>query len=152
MTESKRRKGRTLGVDLGIKRTGLGLSDELGLTTRALETLKPKSRAEDIAYILSLVDEFEVKRVVFGLPLLTQSGEDSPMTRRARRFARAFYEARQARDCLVVLVDEAHSSREASERLVASGVKKTERKARLDGEAACIIIERYWEGAKEESF
>ena len=42
---------RVLGVDLGLKRTGLAVSDALGITTRALNTLAPKSRAEDIAVI-----------------------------------------------------------------------------------------------------
>ena len=38
---------RVLGVDLGLKRTGLAISDELGLTARALPNLTPRSRAED---------------------------------------------------------------------------------------------------------
>ena len=145
-------KGRVLGVDLGLKRTGIALSDELRLTTRSLATLTPRSRKEDIDYLYALVDKHEIAVVVIGLPKLPQSGEDSPMTRRARRFARAFYDERGERGLEVVLVDETHSSSEASERLVQSGVKKAERKARLDGEAACIIIERFLGGAMGEAY
>jgi len=144
--------GRILGVDLGLKRTGIAVSDELRLTTRALPTLTPRSRKEDIDHLYSLVDEHEIAVVVIGLPKLTQSGEDSPMTRRARRFARAFYDERVERSVEVVLIDEAYSSSEASERLALSGVKKAERKARLDGEAACIIIERFLDGAIAEPY
>ncbi|MEI6805258.1 MAG: RuvX/YqgF family protein, partial [Myxococcaceae bacterium] len=65
---------RILGVDLGLKRTGLAVSDELLITTRALPILTPKSRAEDIAHILKLCEDLEVTQVLIGYPLLIQSG------------------------------------------------------------------------------
>ena len=42
---------KVLGIDLGIKKTGLAVSDELGIATRALPNLIPKSRQEDIEFL-----------------------------------------------------------------------------------------------------
>jgi putative Holliday junction resolvase len=136
-------RGRVLGVDLGLQRTGLAITDELRLTSRALENLKPRSRAEDVAFLVDLVDENDVRVVVIGHPRLPRSGDEGGMARRARGFADALREGLGERACEVHLVDEVGSSREAAERLVESGVKKKNRKASIDGEAARVIIERW---------
>jgi putative holliday junction resolvase len=139
--------GRVLGVDLGLKRTGLAVSDELRLTTRALETLTPKSRAEDVAHLRAVCVELEVRDVVVGYPTLPRSGEEGGMARRARGFAEVLLDAVRPLGTRVHLVEESGSSREASARLVASGVKRSKRR-NLDEEAARVLIERFLEGGE----
>lgn len=137
--------GRVLGVDLGLKRTGLALSDELRLTTRALENLTPKSRAEDVERLVELCLELEVKDVVVGYPAMPRSGDEGPMAKRARGFAEVLRAALETHGVRVHLVDEAGSSRIAARRLVESGVKRGKRKAALDAEAARVLIEIFVE-------
>ena len=84
---------RVLGIDLGLKRTGLAVSDELGLTARALPNLAPKSRAEDVAFLVELVRDEEIGDVVIGLASLPRSGNAGPMAKRAQGFARALEDA-----------------------------------------------------------
>jgi putative Holliday junction resolvase len=136
-----------LGVDLGLKRTGLAVSDDLRITTRRLETFAPKSRAEDVEKLRALCEELEVTEVVIGHPTLPRSGEEGPMAKRCRGFADALRDAVAPAGVAVHLVDERYSSSEASERLVAEGVKKGQRKALLDSEAARVLIEWFVEGA-----
>jgi len=138
-----RRRGRVLGVDLGLQRTGLALSDELGLTTRGLDNLVPRSRAEDVAFLVALCREHGVVDVAVGLPLMPRSGDDSPMARRARGFAAALDDALKAAglDVFVHLVDERGTSKEAAQRLVASDTKKRRRKELIDSEAARLLTE-----------
>lgn len=133
---------RVLGVDLGLKRTGLAVSDELGLTARALPNREPKSRAEDIAFLIAQIEELAVGDVVIGLASLPQSGDAGPMAKRAQGFAAALDAALQANalDVKVHLVDESYSSKRASERLVESGVKRSKRKEALDGEVARGLV------------
>lgn len=131
--------GRVLGVDLGIKRTGLALSDELGISVEPLPTLVPKSRAEDVAFLVALCAARGVDDVVVGLPLLP-SGDDGPMTKRARGFAAALEEALRGTPTRVHLVDESGTSKLAAKRIAESGVKKSKRKAALDAEAARILV------------
>jgi putative Holliday junction resolvase len=139
---------RVLGVDLGMRRTGLALSDLLGISVRPLENRTPKSRAEDVAFLLALCREHEVGAVVVGLPLLPRSGDDGPMARRCRGFARALADAARAERAplTVHLVDERGTSRAAAARLVETGVKKSARRARTDSEAAAILVETFLAG------
>lgn len=134
---------RVLGVDLGLKRTGLAVSDELRMTTRALENLTPKSRAEDVARLVELCLELEVGDVVVGYPTLPRSGEEGPMARRARGFSEVLREALLPHGVRVHLVDETGTSKMAARRLVESGIKRSKRKAALDSEAARLLIEHF---------
>ena len=137
--------GRVLGVDLGIKRTRLAVSDGVGITSRGLDTLTPRSRAEDVAHLVALCAKEEVSDVVIGLPLMPRSGEVSPMAKRTQGFAQAlataFLTAGSA--TTVHLVDERGTSKLASARLVASAIKKSDRRALLDSESARILIELF---------
>ena len=136
--------GRVLGVDLGLARTGLALSDELGITTRALPNLTPRSRKEDVQYLVALCREHEVRDVVIGLPLMP-SGDESPMSKRCRGFAAALEEALASAGLpvTVALRDERGTSKEAVARLVDSGVRRDQRKGHTDGEVARLLIEEH---------
>lgn len=135
--------GRVLGVDLGLKRTGLAVSDGVGITSRGLPNLTPRSRAEDVATLVKLCADEEVADVVIGLPLSPRSGDVSPMAKRAMGFAQALTDALVSTAIKVHLVDERGTSKLASARLVQSDVKKGDRRALLDSEAARILIELF---------
>lgn len=133
---------RVLGVDLGLKRTGLAVSDALGLSARPLPNLTPRSRQEDVAQLVRMVRELEVAHVVVGLPVLPRSGDEGPMARRARGFADALAGAIAGAGlgAKVHLVDETLSSRTAAARLVESGVRRGRRKEALDSEVARGLV------------
>lgn len=144
---------RVLGVDLGLKRTGLALSDPLGLSVRPLENLTPRSRQEDVSTLVALCAEHEVEAVVVGLPRMPRSGDEGAMARRARGFATALASAldrESPNGAPVFLVDETGSSRLAQERLVASHVPRSKRKAALDTEAARVLVEHFLSGDRGE--
>lgn len=127
-------KGRILGVDLGLKRTGLAVSDELWISTRALPNLSPKSRLQDINYLLELCQELEIKYLLIGYPLLPQSGEEGFMAKRAS----GFFEALKTHlpvSIQAFLIDESYTSTEAQ--------KYTSDKDLIDGESARILIENF---------
>ncbi|MES2503308.1 MAG: Holliday junction resolvase RuvX [Myxococcota bacterium] len=131
-------QGRILGVDLGFKRTGLAVSDERWITTRALPNLSPQSRAKDIEYLIQLCDEMDIQTVLIGYPVLPQSGDEGPMAKRARGFYEALCKATPP-TLSVFLIEETYTSKEAASRL---GAKKDALKL-LDGESARILIETF---------
>ena len=141
-TTTTQSRGRVLGIDLGLQRTGLALSDEIGVSTRGLENLSPRSRAQDVAFLVELCRTEAVVDVVVGLPLMP-SGDESPMSKRARGFAAALQAGLLAQGLTVAvhLLDERGSSKAAAARLVESEVKKSRRKGLLDSEAARILVE-----------
>lgn len=147
---------RVLGVDPGLKRTGIALSDALGISVRALDNLQADSRQAAVQGLLALAAEHEAEAIAIGLPLMPQSGDEGPMAKRARGLAEAVRAAIKATDddglgrLRVFLVDERGTSAQAAERLVTSGVKKGKRKAALDGEAARVIVESFLAGDRSE--
>ena len=58
-----------LGLDIGDARTGVAISDELGIAAHPLCTIQRKSRKALLAELQELVTAHKVERIVVGLPL-----------------------------------------------------------------------------------
>jgi len=136
---------RVLGVDLGLRRTGLAVSDELGISVRALDNLTPKSRANDIEYLMKLCQELGVAHIVIGYAMREEKEGPAPMAIRASRFSEALQiEIKKRQLSLKVhLIDESYSSKLAAKRLVLSDIPKKRRKEALDSEVARILVEDF---------
>ena len=132
-------KGRILAVDLGLKRTGLAVSDALWISTRALPNLSPKSRLEDAHYLLQLCEDLEISYLLIGYPRLPQSGEEGMMAKRARGFFEMLKTLIPPK-IQAFLIDEAYTSHEAKQRLKQ---QKLATQNRIDGESARILIENF---------
>jgi len=59
---------RILGLDIGEKRIGLAVSDELGLTAQGLETLQRTELSQDIQKLQEIIREKGITKLVVGLP------------------------------------------------------------------------------------
>lgn len=59
---------RLLGIDHGIKRIGVAISDPSGLVARELCIIVRKSKQEDFARLNALAQEHEVRAFVVGIP------------------------------------------------------------------------------------
>lgn len=137
---------RILGLDLGSKRIGVALSDELGWTSRGIEVIECKGREKDLARIGRLVEEHRVAEIVVGLPL-NMDGSEGPAAIAARRFA-ARLEARLG--IPVRLWDERLTTWEAGGILKEAGVRPARRKQLVDKLAAALILKSYLESREEE--
>jgi putative Holliday junction resolvase len=62
-------QSRVLALDLGKKRIGMALSDELGVTAQGLETLERTNIREDLARISQLAAQRSVSLILMGNPL-----------------------------------------------------------------------------------
>ena len=59
---------RIMGLDVGSHTIGIAISDELGLTAQGLKTLRRKSMEDDLQEISTIIGQFEINRIVVGLP------------------------------------------------------------------------------------
>lgn len=59
---------RIMGLDVGKRRIGIAISDELGITAQALTTLEKGRFEEILKTIRALAQKYEVKEIVVGLP------------------------------------------------------------------------------------
>ncbi len=133
--------GRVLAVDLGARRVGLALSDELGLlaTPKPPIVLSGPGEAEVVAGVEAAVQQFGAAAVLVGWPL-NLNGSRGPMAERAEHFAEVL---RTKVSCPVVLFDERLTSREAEGRLLAQGMSRERRRQHIDGAAAALFLEAY---------
>jgi putative Holliday junction resolvase len=128
---------RYLGLDLGRARIGLALADDVLRTARPLSVVQHRSREADLAAIVAVVREWEVATAVVGLPL-NMDGTEGP----AARFARAFAaDLQRAAGVPTELFDERLSTFEAESRLRDQGFSARELRARVDAEAAAVILQ-----------
>lgn len=132
-------KGRVLALDLGKRRIGLAISDELGITAQGLETLEREGRREDIELLRKLTVEKNVKLILMGDPL-HMSGEQSRQGEYTREFAR---ELEYKTGIPVRFRDERWTSREAERTLRGSGIAHAERKPAIDRLSAVILLQSY---------
>ena len=81
-------KERWMGLDYGTKTVGVAVSDVLGITAQGVETVTRKSNKklrQTLARIEALIEEYEVSKVVLGLP----KNMNNTLSRR-RSFRRCF--------------------------------------------------------------
>ena len=74
-----------LGIDYGEKRIGVAKSDPTGLIASPLMTLEVKSLDRAAKAIISLVEEWDARKIVIGYPLLP-SGDKSKICERVDSF------------------------------------------------------------------
>lgn len=138
--------GRLLALDPGQKRVGVAVSDELGITVRALSTLRRTNWKQLLRAVAETIKSFDARGLVIGLPLRLD-GTEGEAAREARRLARNF---ELSLNVPVYLQDERLTSVEAEGELRAAGYTDDERRERVDGESAAIILRDFIDRARSK--
>jgi putative Holliday junction resolvase len=130
---------RILALDLGKRRIGLAVSDELGITAQGLPTLQRKNNRTDLAELARIMREKDVSCVLMGDPL-HMSGDSGTQSEAARQFADliARHTGRE-----VKLWDERLTTVEASRVLRSSGIGIEKRARAVDQLSAVILLQSY---------
>ena len=136
--------GRILALDLGLRRIGLAVSDELGITAQGLTTLERKNLRSDLDALANIIRQYGVSLVIAGNPL-HMSGRESPGTGRAVEFAE---QLRGRTGVEVRLWDERLTTREASRVLRESGVSIRKRARAVDRVSAVLLLESYMDSLR----
>jgi len=134
--------GPVLSLDLGARRVGAAVSDPSLTAVRALGTLKRSNWKQLLREVSDMVTRFDAKTLVIGFPLSLDGHEDQ-----AANEARATAEKFASSLALpVFLQDERLTSHTAGERLREAGFTRDQIAARIDSEAAAIILEDFLSG------
>ena len=120
-----------LAFDYGLKKIGVAIGNTLTRQARPLEILRPVTRQQRFEAIGKLLKDWQPHRVVVGLPLTSEGGEQYASLR-CRRFANQLH---GRFGIAVELIDERGSSMEAQELLGSH--------ADDDAVAASVILQRY---------
>jgi putative Holliday junction resolvase len=134
--EGRNVPGRVLAIDIGSKRVGLAISDELRLSIRTLPALPRTPWKRLLGSLAGLCEEFDVRSIVLGLPLRLD-GSEGDAALEARRVARNL---ELSLKIPLYLQDERLTSKTAETALRSRGLDTSEVADQVDSEAASIIL------------
>ncbi|MCI9226719.1 MAG: Holliday junction resolvase RuvX [Dorea sp.] len=133
---------RIMGLDYGSKTVGVAISDPLGITAQGIETICRKDENKlrrTCARIEELIREYEVERIVLGLPK-HMNNDIGERAERSMEFGKML-ERRTGLE--VVMWDERLTTVEAERTLIENKVRREDRKKYIDKIAAVFILQGY---------
>lgn len=140
MSQPPQSAPRYLALDIGAKRIGIAVSDELGLTAQPVMTLEVRrTRRDDLRSIARLARRFAVSAIVVGNPLHL-SGDQSPRAAKVQAFAA---ELGELTGLPIHLWDERLTSHEAHQILYQAGHARRQHKDTVDQVAATLILQSF---------
>ena len=131
--------GRILGIDYGRKRTGLAVTDPLGIVAGNLATVPTHTLMQ---FIQDYIGREQVDRIVIGKPMQL-NGNPSESMKYITPFVNRLKKV--LTDVPIVMYDERFTSTIAHKAMIDGGMKKSDRrdKSRVDAIAATIILNDY---------
>lgn len=137
-----------MGLDYGSKTVGVAVSDGLGLTAQAVETIvreKENHLRRTFARICELIAEYDIGLIVLGWPV-NMDGSEGERTQKTLEFKKAL---EKKTGLNVVLQDERLTTEAAQEILADAGVRREDMKQYVDKIAAGIILQDYMDNCYE---
>ncbi|CAM3730629.1 Holliday junction resolvase RuvX [Alicyclobacillus pomorum] len=130
---------RTLGVDYGLAKIGLAISDPTGLLAQGLSVLRRTSDEQAVEAIVNVIREYDVKQVVVGLPR-HMNGSIGERAEQCQAFADLI---EKAAGIPVHMYDERLTSVAAERMLIGANVRRDKRKKVVDEVAATLMLQGY---------
>jgi putative Holliday junction resolvase len=132
---------RALAVDYGFRNIGIAIGEtEFNVGSSRAPILASGSLAKDAEAIAEIARKEEVELVLMGLPV-----EETGVEGKMARICRALGSHIADRGFKVSFVDESFTSVEAQVNLAESGLSFARKKEKIHGEAAMLILERFWD-------
>ena len=125
----------------------MAICDDARLLATPYAAIQRRDQEKDIATIVKIVKEEEVRQVIVGLPLSLDGGI-GPQA----EVTLVFFKALEA-ICPVPTDtwDERYSTAEAEQRLIEAGVSPSRNKSRIDASAAAVILQSYLDSHRQAS-
>ncbi len=131
--------GRILGIDHGLKRMGLALSDPLHIIASPFKTLIVSDEEDIFDSLKEIAEVQDIEIIVIGLPK-GMKGQETSQTESVRAFADTL---EKTLHLPVVFEDERLSSVSAKKSLIHQGIKTGHDKEYVDRTAAAIFLQQY---------
>ena len=130
--------GRILGLDYGLTRVGIAISDKLTIIAKPYKTLKnidEKNLLNDIGHIIK---EKNIEYIVLGFPI-SMNGKENKQT----QIVKDFKEKMLIFNIPIHFEDERLSSVSAKKYLIQNNVKTGHNKGEVDKIAAAIFLQQH---------
>ena len=135
---------RIMSLDLGTKRIGMAISDELFFTAQGADTIYRSSLDRDLAAIKKAIDENGVCEVVVGLPI----NMDGTQGQKSKETLVFIDELKKVTGVTIKTWDERLTTVQAERVLLEADVSRAKRRKSIDKLAAQIILQSYLDSRK----
>ena len=136
---------RSLGLDIGGKRTGVAVSDPQGILAIPLTVITNESEDATIDDVIKLAQQYQVGRIIIGLPY-SLDGSLSQQASKVTAFTEKLSLRAQRSNLAHVdiqLWDERLSTVAADKLMIEAGTKRNKRKLHRDAIAATFILQGF---------
>lgn len=131
---------RLMGIDYGLKRIGIAMTDMLQITSSPFETIESVSLKKNALRLLEIAKNNDVSVIVFGLPI-NMNGTEGEMAYIVRKVVE---EIKSLSSVEVAMIDERLTTAQAERMLIDEGdVSREKRKGLKDKIAASLILQTY---------
>lgn len=138
------KKERVLGIDFGIKRMGIAITDETQTIAQPLCVIKREGTKKDIEKIKEILRKYDIKKIVLGI----SENEKGELTEIGKR-SMAFGDKLRQLGVEIVFIEESFTTSIAHNALSMSGMKVKKHKEYVDKIAATIILQDYLRSQKK---
>ena len=136
---------RILGLDVGTKRIGLAVSDELLFTAQGMETVYRRELAQDLDELKKIIEENNAEEIVVGFPL-NMNGTAGPKAKEILEFIENLSKVIKVP---VKTWDERLTTVQAERALLEADMSRAKRKRLVDKLAAQLILQGYLDSRKK---
>ena len=130
---------RILALDHGTVRIGVAVSDELKLIATPLEYIPAEPFAAFLVRLKEILRDKEVELILIGMPR-NMNGSYGPAALKVQEFVAVL---NSALTVPIKLWDERLTSTQANRFLIEGGVRRADRKQKVDKAAAAILLQSY---------
>ncbi len=132
---------RKLGIDYGKVRTGIAITDELGITAQGLKTITHNGNDKILLSELDKIfEEYKIDTIVIGMPI-NMNGDYGPRVEETEKFIHKL--KCKYNKIKIETIDERLTTVQAHNTMNELGVNKTKKKKIVDTLSATYILEVY---------
>ena len=131
---------RILGLDYGDVRTGVAISDLLGITAQGLESIEHgESTKKLLTRLKEIVNEYKVEKIVIGYPL-NMNASKGPRAEKTDKFIQKL---KDELNLEVIKIDERLTTVAAHKTMTTLNIGKDKKKKIVDTISAEYILQMY---------
>ena len=136
---------RVIGIDFGLSKVGLAISDPSGIIALPLKVLRYKNKEDLLSELQNISKEKDVNKFVIGYPI-SMNYKENEMT----KIIDSFKQDMENLNFEVILEDERLSSEYAKKIMIEQDIKVSRNKEMVDLTAASIILQTYLDRNKNQ--
>jgi putative Holliday junction resolvase len=130
---------RILALDVGDRRIGVAISDELEIAAHSLTTIHRTDQIRDMAGIKQIIEDYNVQEIVVGMPVMMNGS----MGIQADKVSKFVDVLKNEVTIPVIFMDERLSTRFVEKILIDADVSRRKRGKVIDKMAAVVILQDY---------